>query len=160
MKQNPSTPNSLLLTPNSSLTPITPYSQEVITVYKKVRINRDLELLPLFIDNHRPFRLGKWMHCQYHPTRGFAPRSCGRSADGKPLGGWHCCFMPIAPHLADQLKSGERRVWIKCEARGQRIVYDRPWNQGGAWILVEWIRPIAVLTEEEVNQINSTIQIA
>ena len=149
-----------ILSAQSAQSSITPFSSDVITVYKKVRISRDGTPLPLFIDNKRPFAIGKWMHCEYHPAKGFAPRSCGRKPDGRPLGGWHCCFMPIAPHLADQLKSGERRVWIKCEARGQRVVYDRPWNQGGSWILVEWLRPLAILTDEEVNQINSTIKIA
>lgn len=134
--------------------------QEVITVYKKVRISRNGTPLPLFIDNKRPFTIGEWMRSEYHPTNGFAPRSCGTDADGRPLGGWHCCFHPIAPHLADQLSSGERRVWLKCEACGQRIVYDRPWNQGGAWILVEWLRPIAILTDDEVANINNNIKTA
>lgn len=127
-----------------------------IIVYKKVRVDRNGTPLPLFIDNKKPFVIGEWMHCEYHPTKGFAPRSCGTDDNGNPIGGWHCCFQPIAPHLADQLSSGERRVWIKCEAKGQRQVYDRPWNQGGSWILIEWLRPLAILSEEEVSTINTS----
>lgn len=131
-----------------------------IIVYKKVNIYADGTLHPLFIDTKRQFTLGKWMHCEFHPTKGFAPRSVTtESAEVQPIGGWHCCYYPIAPHLADQLKHGCRRVWIKCEARGAMTRYERPWNQGGAWLLVEWLRPLAVLTDQEVSAITAALPI-
>lgn len=125
-------------------------NSDIITVYKKVNLYKDGTLHPLFIDTKRPFTIGEWMHCEYHPTKGFMPRSVVNNFDENPTGGWHCCFSPIAPHLADELKSGQKRVWLKCEAKGLRTIYERPWNQGGSWILVEWIKPVSVLTDEEV----------
>jgi len=125
-----------------------------IIVYKKVNLYADGSLHPLFIDTKRPFSLGEWMHCEYHPTKGFAPRSVLNDLGGN-IGGWHCCFYPIAPHLSDQLKGGHKRVWIKCEAKGASTVYERPWNQCGSWILVEWLRPLSILSDDEVTKINA-----
>lgn len=119
-------------------------------VWKKVRILKDGNAYPLFIDKRKPFILGKWMKAEFHPTKGFAPRSLGKDADGNEIGGWHCCYQPIAPHIADKLKSGEVRVWMKCEAKGIMQKYDRPESQGGAWLLVEWLKPIEIITEKEV----------
>ena len=101
-------------------------------VYKKVRILKDGNAYPLFIDKKKPFEFGSWMKAEFHPTKGFAPRSLGKDDDGNEIGGWHCCFKPEAPHIADQLKSGEIRVWMVCEAEGRSQKYDRPESQGGA----------------------------
>lgn len=124
-------------------------------VYKKVRLLKDGNCYPLFIDNKKPFKFGKWMKCEYHPTNGFAPRTIkGDPANGTACGGWHCCFKPVAPHIADSLKSGEHRVWIECESKGKSIKYNRPESQGGTWVLVEYIKPLRILTTDEVNKIN------
>lgn len=112
-------------------------------VYKKVRKGKDGKLYPLFIDKHREFVIGEWMQCEFHPTKGFAERSI--DSDVK-IGGWHCCFQPVAPHLADQLSSGEKRVWLKCLAKGRIYKYNRPESQGGAWLLVEYIKPLEVIS--------------
>lgn len=121
-----------------------------MVVWKKVRILKDGNAYPLFIDKKKPFILGEWMHAEYHPTKGFAPRSLGKDTDGNEIGGWHCCFEPEAPHIADKLASGEIRVWMKCEAKGKMQKYDRPESQGGAWLLVEWLKPLEIITEKEV----------
>ena len=121
---------------------------ETTIVYKKVRVKGD-DYYPLFIDRNKPFQFGTWMRAEYHPTKGFAPRSLGIDTEGKEIGGWHCCYQPVAPHLADQLKSGERRVWLECEAKGKIEKYDRPESQGGAWLLAEYIKPLRVLREEK-----------
>lgn len=117
-------------------------------VYKKVAV-RAGGFFPLFINKKRAFQLGTWMKAEFHPTKGFAPRSLGTDAEGKEIGGFHCCFRPVAPHLADQLKSGEQRVWLECEAKGKIEKYDRPESQGGAWLLAEYIKPLRVLREEK-----------
>lgn len=121
-------------------------------VYKKVRLMKDGALRPLFIGKDKPFIIGKWQHCEYIPTRGFAPRSIV-TTDNSKIGGWHCCFTPLAPHIADRLSSGEQRVWLECEARGRSTKYDRPESQGGEWLLVEEIKPIRILTGAEVKTI-------
>ena len=72
--------------------------------------------------------------------------------DGNEIGGWHCCFKPEAPHIADQLKSGEIRVWMVCEAKGRSQKYDRPESQGGAWLLVEYLKPLRILSDSEVRE--------
>lgn len=120
-----------------------------MVVYKKVRILKDGNAYPLFIDKRKPFVFGEWMHAEYHPTKGFAPRSLGKDADGNEIGGWHCCYKPEAPHIADKLASGEVRVWMKCEAKGKMQKYDRPESQGGAWLLVEWLKPLEIVREME-----------
>ena len=122
-------------------------------VYKKVRLMKDGTLKPLFIGKDKPFTIGKWQHCEYIPTKGFAPRSISTD-DNSKIGGWHCCFKPIAPHIADELSSGEKRIWMECEARGRSTVYKRSLLQGGSWILVEEIKPIRILTDEEVKLLN------
>ena len=119
-------------------------------VYKKVRVLKDGNYYPLFIDKKKPFRFNEWMRAEFHPTKGFAPRSLGKDEDGNEIGGWHCCFKPEAPHIADQLKSGEKRVWMKCEVKGRTATYDRPESQGGAWILVEYIMPLEIVDNEQV----------
>lgn len=122
---------------------------EPITVFKKVNIYKDGSLHPLFIDKNRPFVLGKWMHCEYHPTSGFKPRSVIDNFGNEKTGGWHCCFEPYAPHLSDELKNGHKRVWLECLAKGNTTVYKRPWNQGGNWILVEWLKPVRILENDK-----------
>ena len=120
-------------------------------VYKKVRILKDGNAYPLFIDKKKPFKFGSWMKAGFHPTKGFAPRSLGKDANGEEIGGWHCCYKPEAPHIADQLKSGETRVWMVCEAKGKSQKYDRPESQGGAWLLVEYLKPLRFLSDAEVR---------
>lgn len=117
-------------------------------VFKKVRIGKDGLLYPLFIDRNKPFVFGEWMHSEFHPTKGFAERSLGQDENGNELGGWHCCYQPIAPHIADELKTGEKRVWIECEAKGTIKKYDRPESQGGAWLLAEYLKPLKILKGE------------
>lgn len=77
--------------------------------------------------------MGVWLESECHPTKGFAVRQ-----------GWHCCFNPIAPHLKKELKSGEKRVWVKCIAEGC-TTYNRPESQGGAWVLAERLKVIEVI---------------
>lgn len=119
-----------------------------LTVYKLVRRGHDGKCHPLFIDSGTTFEFGKRMHCKYVPTKGFAPRS----VDGGQTGGWHCCFVPVAPHLSELKKDGERRVWIECEGDGKTKTYKRPFSQGGEWILVETITPIREVPWEEVRK--------
>lgn len=118
-------------------------------VYKKVRILKDGNCYPLFIDKKKPFVFGEWMKAEFHPTKGFAKRSIhgdiqtGVGCDG----GWHSCPTPEASWIADELKSGEKRVWMECEAKGV-VEYLRP---QGIWFLSEWIKPIRLLSPEEVR---------
>lgn len=114
-------------------------------VYKKVRALKDGNYYPLFIDKKKPFLFGEWMEAGFHPTPGFAPRSLGLDEFGNEIGGWHCCFKPVAPHIADELKSGEKRVWMECEAKGKMEKYDRPESQGGAWLLVQYLKPLRIM---------------
>lgn len=123
-----------------------------MTVYKKVRLMKNGTLRPLFIGKDKPFVIGKWMRCEFIPTKGFAPRSIV-TTDNSKIGGWHCCYKPLAPHIADRLSSGEQRVWLECEARGRHTKYDRPESQGGTWLLVEEIKPLRIISESEVAKL-------
>lgn len=127
--------------------------KSVMKVYKKVRVLKDGKCYPLFIDKTKPFEFGEWMHAEFHPTKGFAPRSLNGVDSENPIGGWHACFTPLAPHIADELKTGEKRVWMECDAAGEIKKYDRPESQGGAWVLVEWLRPLRLLTENEIREL-------
>lgn len=61
-------------------------------VYKKVRLLKNGNVYPLFIDKKKPFEFGKWMRAEFHPTNGFAPRSLGKDDNENEIGGWHCCY--------------------------------------------------------------------
>ena len=116
-----------------------------MVVYKKVRVLKNGKYYPLFIDKTKPFEFGEWMKAGFHPTNGFAPRSLGQDENGEEIGGWHCCYKMEAPHIADELKSGEKRVWMACEVKGKMERYDRPESQGDAWLLAEWIKPLEIV---------------
>ena len=113
--------------------------------YKLFKI-KEGKIYPLFIDNKwaRPF--GEWLTAEFHPKKSFAPRL-----------GYHCCFVPFAPHLKTELSNGEKRVWVKCEVEDWKS-YDRPESQGGAWVLAQKIKLIRILTNEEVEQILLTVK--
>lgn len=126
-------------------------------VYKKVRLLSDGNCYPLFIDKKKPFVFGEWMKAEFHPTKGFAERSIGKDENGNEIGGWHCCYQPVAPHIADELKSGEVRVWIECETKGKHQDYNRPLLQGGTWCLYEYLKPLRILSEDEVKLLKKEI---
>lgn len=110
--------------------------------YKLLRILKtDGKLHPLFINKKVPTPIGIWMDAECHKTPGFALRV-----------GWHCCFIPLAPHLKMELSNGEKRVWVECEVEDWES-YDRPESQGGAWILAQRMKINRILTMEEVNEI-------
>lgn len=96
-------------------------------VYKLFRLKNN-KLYPLFINRNKEVELGVWLEAENHPTKGFAVRQ-----------GWHCCLAPIAPHLKTELKSGEKRVWVKCEATDLEY-YKRPESQGGTWVLAQHLK--------------------
>lgn len=101
--------------------------------YKLVRLNKDGNLMPLFINKKEPFKIGEWMIAECFPTKGFAVRQ-----------GFHCCFTPLAPHLKEELANGEKRVWIEVEVE-EFEKYDRPESQGGAWILANRMKVIKIM---------------
>lgn len=109
--------------------------------YKLLRKLKDGSLHPLFINKSNQTPLGQWMEAECYPTKGFAVRQ-----------GWHCCFLPLAPHLSIDLASGEHRVWVECEVEDYAS-YNRPESQGGAWILAQKMKIIRELTMDEVNNI-------
>lgn len=119
-----------------------------VTVYKLVRMKKDGNCYPLFIGKKKPFLLDTVMPCEYLPTKGFAPRS----VDDEHTGGWHCCFFPVAPHLSEDLATGEHRVWLQCEAIGKMKTYKRGLHQGGDWVLVENLIPRKILSAKEVAE--------
>jgi hypothetical protein len=101
--------------------------------YKLVRKLRDGSLSPLFINKKLRLPFNVWLNSEFHPTRGFAVRQ-----------GWHCTLKPIAPHLKEQLASGEGRVWVKCEVQDYEY-FERPEKQGGIWLLAQKIKFLGVL---------------
>ncbi len=109
--------------------------------YKIMRIGRDGNLYPLFINKKEITPLNEWLTAECHPTKGFAVRQ-----------GWHCCFKPLAPHLKLNLKSGERRTWVECDAKDYQA-YDRPESQGEAWILADKMKVNRILSLDEVDEI-------
>ena len=110
--------------------------------YKLLRLLKsDNQLHPLFINKKVPTPIGEWLPAEAHRTPGYAFRP-----------GWHCCFLPYAPHLKTELSNGEKRVWVECEVEDTTI-YDRPWNQGGQWLLAQRMKINRILTMEEVNEI-------
>lgn len=101
--------------------------------YKLMRIKNDGNLYPLFINKTVATPIGEWLQAECHPTKGFAVRQ-----------GFHCCFQPNAPHLKRELANGEKRVWVECEVEDWER-YDRPIQQGGAWVLAQRMKVIRVI---------------
>lgn len=112
-----------------------------LKAYKLMRLKKDGNVYPLFINKNVPTEFGKWMAAECHPTKGFEVRK-----------GWHCCFKPVAPHLKEMLANGEQRVWVEVEVADYKT-YKRPESQGGWWILADRMKANRVLTSEEVERI-------
>ena len=84
---------------------------------------------PLFIDARLRLQLGETHRCKTNLVKkGFKKRV-----------GWHGCFKPVAPHLAENPKHGASRVWVKVKIHGWMEEYDRPEAQGGKWFTCETI---------------------
>lgn len=109
--------------------------------YKLVRKKKDGLLYPLFINKKVPFVFNEWLQAECYPTKGFAVRK-----------GFHCCFLPIAPHLKRHLSSGEERVWIEVDVEDWET-YDRPESQGGRWILAQMMRVIREIDDNEIERL-------
>lgn len=100
--------------------------------YKLLRTKNN-KLYPLFINRQEETQLGVWCDAKCYPTKGFAIRQ-----------GWHCTLKPEAPHLKTELKSGEKRVWVKCEIEDYEY-YQRPKSQGGTWVLAQRLKALEVI---------------
>lgn len=100
--------------------------------FKLVRLLKNGEMSPLFINKSLRFNVGETYHAEFHPTKNFAPRK-----------GLHLCTTPLAPHLSMNLKSGEKRIWIECEVEDYEM-YARPSSQGSAWILAQAMTVIKI----------------
>jgi hypothetical protein len=101
--------------------------------YKLVCKRKDGSLVPLFMGRDTPFKIGEWMTAENRLRKGFAERV-----------GFHMTLSPNAPHLKRELKSGEKRVWIKCEV-SEYEYYNRPESQGGTWVLAQKIKVLEEL---------------
>lgn len=109
--------------------------------YKLMRQLKDGSVHPLFINKKEPTQFGVELPAECYPTKGFAVRQ-----------GWHCCFLPYAPHLKQDLSNGEHRVWVKVKVKDYET-YNRPESQGGAWILAQKMVAERIITNEEVEKI-------
>lgn len=110
--------------------------------YKLFRLGKkDGKLYPLFINKKEETKMGVWLKSECYPTNGFAVRQ-----------GWHCCFNPIAPHLKEDLATGEKRVWVEIEVKNY-TTYNRPESQGGSWLLADEIIVNRILDKKEVEEI-------
>ena len=116
--------------------------------YKLLRVLKDGNLYPLFINKTVSTPIGVWMDAEFHPTPGYQPRK-----------GWHVCFRPLAPHLKMELSNGEKRVWVECEVEDWES-YERPISQGGAWCLAQRMKINRIINLDEVNEINMEYKMA
>ena len=116
-------------------------NKEWMTAYKLMRLGKDGKVYPLFINRKEPTRFGEVLEAEFLPRRGFQPRK-----------GWHACFTPYAPHLKEELASGERRVWVEVKVKDWES-YDRPARQGGKWILAQNMIAVRVMDEKDVIEI-------
>lgn len=143
------------------------------TGYKLFEENGNGQLFPLFIGSKKETQVGKWIHAEYIPTKGFAKR-----------GGWHIGTIPDAPWLKgyngtplgcyrSRWKTG-RRVWCLVEYNAThdyneevshlpgKCFADKIPNDGfyffreagkGTWSITSDIRIVKKLTEEERTEI-------
>jgi hypothetical protein len=98
--------------------------------YKLFKQRKDGTIGPLFIGATQRVPIGKWLRAEDIPTKGFAHRP-----------GWHAGREPNAPHL-----TSKGRVWYRVEIK-DFITFKRPTNQGGEWLIANWIKVIEPLTE-------------
>lgn len=98
--------------------------------YKLVRLLKNGDLAPLFINKTQRLELNKWLKSECHPTKGFAVRQ-----------GWHCTLKPEAPHLTTK-----DRIWVEVEVKDIEY-FDRPESQGGTWVLADQIRITKILKD-------------
>lgn len=82
--------------------------------YKLMRLKKDGSLGSLFINRKATIPIGEWLEAECIPTDGFQIRK-----------GWHCTFIPQAPHLKEKLANGEVRVWVEVDVEDYET-YDRP----------------------------------
>ena len=130
------------------------------------RDKRDGKLYPLFIGKTEETKVGKWIHAEFIPTKGYAQR-----------GGWHIGTIPSAPHLIGASgtytsKRGKNfeRVWCevvynannnyngyvqmlpkKCITDGipENGFYNFKEPNGALWVISSDIKINRVLTESE-----------
>ncbi len=98
-----------------------------IRAFKLVRLLKDGQFAPLFINRRLRLPVGVWLEAEDHPTKGYAHRP-----------GWHCTLSPTAPHL-----SLSRRVWLKVALKDFKYI-DRPESQGGRWALANWMKVLGI----------------
>lgn len=91
--------------------------------YKLFRKRKDGSLGSLFINRRDKLQLRTWLKAESHPTKGYAVRP-----------GWHCCLLPYAPHL----KQNGDRIWKRVLAKDVELI-ERPFSQGGTWVLAKEI---------------------
>ena len=102
--------------------------------YKLFKRRKDGSLGPLFINASQRIEVGVEYLAEDRPTKGFAHRP-----------GWHICHsMDGAPHLKQDGKLGESRVWAKVEFILQEVV-ERPAAQGGTWYLGSSMKVLEVM---------------
>ena len=93
--------------------------------YKLLRVKKDGNITPLFINKSFNIPIGEWLQAESHPTKGYAFRPY-----------WHCTSEPTAPHL-----SMKDRKWFLVEIEDFEE-YARPKSQGGIWYLANKIKVI------------------
>jgi hypothetical protein len=91
--------------------------------YKLIRLRKNGQLSPLFINKKFIYPIGEWLVAEAHFTKGFKFRK-----------GFHVTHSPRAPHLTNK-----GRVWYKVEIEDYEEVH-RPENQGGLWYLAQRMR--------------------
>ena len=96
--------------------------------YKLLSQRKDGSLGSLFIGRRKRIPVGKWMHAEDIPTKGYAHRP-----------GFHCLAGPVAPHLSER-----NRVWAKVEIEDFNE-FLRPENQGGRWFLSQKMKVVEII---------------
>ena len=115
------------------------------TGYKLFEMNQESKLFPLFIGKTKETEIGKWLHAEYIPTKGFACR-----------GGWHIGTIPSAPWLMSvdgtyksQRSKYWRRVW--CEVEYSTEINYNPEARENGWKAGKWAAKRACLDHLPVN---------
>lgn len=87
------------------------------TGYKLFEMNADGKLFPLFIGKSKETPVDEWVHAEYIPTKGFAPR-----------GGWHIGMdVPDAPWLKGY-DGSDTGIYKSRFAHGKRVWCEVEYN--------------------------------
>ena len=155
---------------------------KVTKAYKLCRLGKDGKIYPLYVLANNEIKLNEWNIAE-EGILADEKHVRSKLGSLRRRGGWHCCLEPYCVHIGgkenknDSLPSYRKsdEVWIECliqdsinyqeEANKSRYglltipkdgyyMFRTNGNVKGDWLITGGIKPLRVLTDKEVYDIN------